>query len=32
MIAQMELENILLNEISQALNYKYHKISPTRGT
>ena len=29
--AWMELENIMLNEISQALKDKYHIISPISG-
>ena len=28
----MELENIMLNGISQAVNDKYHMISPLSGT
>ena len=28
----MELENIMLSEISQAVKDKYHRISPIRGT
>ena len=30
--AWMELESIMLSEISQVVKYKYHVISPTRGT
>ena len=30
--AWMELESIMLNEISQAVKYKYHIISPLTGT
>ena len=30
--AWMELENIKLSEISQALKHKYHMISPISGT
>ena len=30
--AWMELENIMLNEISQAMREKYHMISPLTGT
>ena len=30
--AWMELESIILNEISQVLKDKYHMISPIRGT
>ena len=30
--AWMELESIMLNEISQAVRDKYHKISPLTGT
>ena len=30
-IAQMELHNIRLSEISQVVNDKYHMISPIRG-
>ena len=30
--AWMELESIMLSEISQALKYKYHMISPISGT
>ena len=29
--AWMELENIMLSEISQVVKSKYHMISPTRG-
>ena len=29
--AWMELENIMLSEISQAVKHKYHMISPIRG-
>ena len=29
--AQMELESIMLSEISQAVKDKYHMISPIRG-
>ena len=29
--AWMELESIMLSEISQSVNYKYHMISPIRG-
>ena len=29
--ARMELESIMLSEISQAVNDKYHMILPTRG-
>ena len=31
-IAWMELENIMLSEISQAVKEKYHMISPISGT
>ena len=31
-IAWMELESILLSEISQAVRDKYHMISPLTGT
>ena len=31
-IAWMELENIMLSEISQAVKDKYHRISPISGT
>ena len=30
--AQMDLENIMLSEISQAVKDKYHMISPISGT
>ena len=30
--AWMELENIMLSEISQAVREKYHMISPLTGT
>ena len=30
--ARMELENIMLSEISQVVKDKYHMISPIRGT
>ena len=30
--AWMELENIMLNEISQSVKDKYHMISPISGT
>ena len=30
--AGMELESIMLSEISQAVKDKYHMISPVRGT
>ena len=30
--AWMELENIMLSEISQAMRDKYHMISPLTGT
>ena len=30
--AWIELENIMLSEISQAVRYKYHMISPLTGT
>ena len=30
--AWMELESIMLSEISQAVKDKYHMISPARGT
>ena len=30
--AQMELESIMLREISQAVKDKYHMISPLTGT
>ena len=30
--ARMELESIMLSEISQAVKDKYHMISPIRGT
>ena len=30
--AWMELESIMLSEISQAVNDKYHMISPLSGT
>ena len=30
--AWIELENIMLSEISQAVKDKYHMISPIRGT
>ena len=30
--AWMELKNIMLNEISQAVKDKYHMISPLTGT
>ena len=30
--AWMELENIMLSEISQAVRDKYHMISPINGT
>ena len=30
--AWMELESIMLSEISQAVRYKYHMISPLSGT
>ena len=30
--AWMELESIVLSEISQSVKYKYHMISPIRGT
>ena len=30
--AWMDLENIMLNEISQAVKDKYHMISPVNGT
>ena len=30
--AWMELENIMLSEVSQALKDKYHMISPISGT
>ena len=30
--AWMELESIMLNEISQKVRYKYHMISPLTGT
>ena len=30
--AWMELENIILSEISQVVKDKYHMISPIRGT
>ena len=30
--ALMEMENIMLSEISQAVKYKYHIISSIRGT
>ena len=30
--AWMELENIMLSEISQAVRDKYHMISPVSGT
>ena len=32
MTAWMELESIMLSEISQAVNDKYHMISPISGT
>ena len=32
MTARMELESIMLSEISQAVTDKYHTISPIRGT
>ena len=32
MTAWMELESIMLSEISQAVKDKYHMISPIRGT
>ena len=32
MTARMELESIMLSEISQAVIDKYHTISPIRGT
>ena len=32
MTAGMELESIMLSEISQALKDKYHTISPISGT
>ena len=32
MTAWMELENIMLSEISQAVKDKYHMISPISGT
>ena len=32
MSARMELESIMLSEISQAVKDKYHKISPLSGT
>ena len=32
MIAWMDLERIILNEISQAVKDQYHMISPIRGT
>ena len=31
-IAWMELESIMLNELSQAVKDKYHMISPVSGT
>ena len=31
-IAWMELESIMLSEISQAMKDKYHMVSPIRGT
>ena len=31
-MAWMELESIMLSEISQAVRYKYHMISPLTGT
>ena len=31
-MAWMEPENIMLNEISQVVRYKYHVISPLTGT
>ena len=31
-MAGMELESIMLNEISQAVRDKYHMISPLTGT
>ena len=31
-VAWMELESIILSEISQAVRDKYHMISPIRGT
>ena len=30
--AWMELESIMLSEISQAMKDKYHMVSPIRGT
>ena len=30
--AWMELESIMLSEISQAVKYKYHMIAPLNGT
>ena len=30
--AWMELESIMLSEISQVVNYEYYMISPLRGT
>ena len=30
--AWMELESIMLSEISQVVNEKYHEISPVSGT
>ena len=32
MTAWMDLENIMLSEISQAIRDKYHMISPLTGT
>ena len=32
MIAWMDLESIMLSEISQMVRDKYHMISPTSGT
>ena len=32
MTARMELENIRLSEMRQAVKYKYHMISPIGGT
>ena len=31
-MAWMELESIMLSEVSQAVRYKYHTISPLTGT
>ena len=31
-MAWMELESIMLSEISQVVRYKYHMISPLTGT